>query len=282
MADGDAALDTVAALAAERQFVLSLGGFALEVAGGVLVTHERVPAPRFNFVEVEEVSPERQTAFFERALDHYFQRAIRPVFRLRDRPPNHLDAALRKFGFVARPEPLSLLLHDGRTNGEVAPGVEVRAARPDELDRVAEVWTTPRDRPELRAALETVWSHPNPSERLAPLLASVDGEVASAAVVYRHGSTSGVHLAATAPPARGRGAASALVAYAAGRHPAGPSNRTFLLADSTLALSPLGEVGFRPVERFRVYDLPPSAELSLPPPGPPAPPRWRPPRGDRP
>ena len=36
-----------AALEAERQFVFTLGGFALELAGAALVTHEKLPVPRF-------------------------------------------------------------------------------------------------------------------------------------------------------------------------------------------------------------------------------------------
>ncbi len=87
MDDSSARPAVEAALDAERQFVLTLGGFALEVAGATLVTHERIPAPRFNFVQVEGVGAERQAAFFERALDHYFQRALRPTFRLPEPTP---------------------------------------------------------------------------------------------------------------------------------------------------------------------------------------------------
>ncbi len=106
----------------------------------------------------------------------------------------------------------------------------------------------------------------------------MDGESAAAAVVYRHRATAGVHLATTFPEARGRGAASALVAYAAGRQPAGAARQTFLLAESARAVDPLGAIGLSPVARFRVYELPADAELALPSPGPAGPPRWRPPR----
>ncbi|MCI4365333.1 MAG: hypothetical protein L3K10_04640, partial [Thermoplasmata archaeon] len=82
------------ALAAERQFVKTLGGFVLGIAGAELVTHERIPLPRFNFVVVGDVSLERGTAFFERVLDHYFQRALRPTFRVLPPVPAHLARGL--------------------------------------------------------------------------------------------------------------------------------------------------------------------------------------------
>ncbi|HTT45035.1 MAG TPA: hypothetical protein VMH38_03340, partial [Thermoplasmata archaeon] len=84
MATGPTEPEVEAALATERQFVLTLGGFALELAGATLVTHEKLPVPRFNFVQELGVGRERQTTFFEHALDHYFQRALRPTFRVPD------------------------------------------------------------------------------------------------------------------------------------------------------------------------------------------------------
>ncbi|MCI4355479.1 MAG: hypothetical protein L3K06_08985, partial [Thermoplasmata archaeon] len=89
-----------------RGLVLALGGFALELAGGTLVTHERIPVPPFNFVDGADVAIRRQTAFFEKALDHYFQRALRPTFRVDPPVPPHVDKTLRHFGFLPTDAPL--------------------------------------------------------------------------------------------------------------------------------------------------------------------------------
>ncbi len=278
MGDGIAELRAEAALEAERQFVLTLGGFALEVAGATLVTHEKLPAPRFNFVQEVGVGRERQTAFFERALDHYFQRALRPTFRVPAPAAAHLDRGLRRFGFVPRAAPLVLLLENGSAPERFADGVTVAPARSGELDRVASFWTDERERPELAAALDVAWHHPNPHERLVPLLGSIDGEAVAAAIVYRYRSAAGIHFVATRPSARGRGAASALVAHAVGTRVAGPDAGHAILADSARLQARLQRLGFSPARTFVEYELPRSAELALPAPGPPGPPRWRPPR----
>ena len=86
-------------LAGVKAFVLALGGLSLEVSGASLVTHERLLAPLFNYISVDNVGPARQAAFFERALDHYFQRALRPRVLTRIPTPGHLDEGLRRFGF---------------------------------------------------------------------------------------------------------------------------------------------------------------------------------------
>ena len=267
-----------AALEAERRFVLSLGGYALEIAGATLVTHEKVPVPRFNFVEEHGVGAERQTAFFERALDHYFQRALRPTFRIPEPVPGHLDAGLRRFGFSPRPSRLVLLLSTGERPETLGPTVDVRPATPGELDRVAAFWASERERPELRSALHVVMSHPNPHERLAALLARIEEEPVAGALVYRCRDAAGIHAVATRPEARGQGAASAIVRYALEHDPVGPGARYSIFADSPRLERRLGRLGFRPALSFREYDLPAGAELSIPPAGPRTPPRWRPPR----
>jgi len=267
-----------AALEAERQFVLTLGGFALEVAGAALVTHEKIPAPRFNFVQELGVGRERQTAFFERALDHYFQRALRPTFRVPVPAPPHLDAGLRRFRFVPRAAPLTLMV-EGTAEPRPRPeGIDVREARADDLDQVASFWADARERPELRTAVDVAWHHPNPHEQLVPLLASIAGEEVAAALVYRYRAAAGIHFVATRPTARGRGAASALVTYARLSRPVGGSAFLSIYADSARLQDRLGQLGFSPVRSFVEYELPRDAELALPPPGPPTPPRWRPPR----
>jgi GNAT superfamily N-acetyltransferase len=271
------ALEVEAALDTERQFVLTLGGFALEVAGATLVTHERLPAPRFNFVQELGVGAERQTAFFERALDHYFQRALRPTFRVPIPVPGHLDAGLRRFGFRPRPTPLVLLLTAPGTLSAEPVSREVRPARPTEIDLVASFWTAERERPEFRAALDVAWHHPNPHEQLVPLLAWGDGEAVSAALLYRFRGTAGIYGVATRPAARGRGAASELVRFATAGGPLEAAQYS-IFADSERLEQRLTSLGFSPARSFREYELPANAELAIPAPGPASPPRWRPPR----
>ncbi|MCI4367196.1 MAG: hypothetical protein L3K08_05550, partial [Thermoplasmata archaeon] len=69
---------TEAARAAERGFVRLLGGYTVGLAGGTLLVNERIPVPRFNIVQSVRVARTRQAQFFESALDHYFQRGVRP------------------------------------------------------------------------------------------------------------------------------------------------------------------------------------------------------------
>jgi len=271
-------LATDAALEVERQFVLTLGGFALELPGATLVTHEKIPVPRFNFVQELGVGRERQAHFFEHALDHYFQRALRPIFRVPLPVADHIDRGLRRFGFRPRDSPLTLLLSDDVAPGQVNSEVSVRAAERSELDLVASFWTSDRERPEFRTALDVAWNHPNPHETLVPLLAFLEGEAVSAAVVYRHRGSAGIYAVATRPTARGRGAASDLVGHALAAHVAGPGVRYSMFSDSERLERRLVRLGFRPARAFREYELPAHAELALPRPGPPGPPQWRPPR----
>jgi len=266
------------ALESEREFVLTLGGFSLEVAGASLVTHEKLPVPRFNFVQERGVGRERQTAFFEHALDHYFQRALRPTFRVPTPVSSHVDSGLRRFGFRPKESPLILMLSDGRVTGGAASEVEVHAASHGELDLVASFWTSERERPEFRTALDIAWMHPHPNEQLVPLLARLGSETVSAALAYRYRHTVGIHAVATRESARGQGAASALVTYAIHGQLAGPAEQYSMFADSARLERRLESLGFRSSRSFIEYELPRSAELSFPSPGPPTGPRWRPPR----
>lgn len=278
MDDADLSPGADAALVAERQFVLTLGGFALEVPGASLVTHERLPVPRFNFVQERGAGAERQSAFFERALDHYFQRALRPTFRAALPVAPHIDAGLRRFGFRARASLLVLLLDHPDPPSPREASHDVRIARPAEIDLVASFWTSERERPEFRAALDTAWSHPNPYERMQPILAFRNGEAVSAALVYRYRASAGIHAVATRASARGQGAASAIVRFVLATAPVGPGVRYSIFADSPRLEQRLRTLGFVPEASFREYELPPSAQLVLAPPGPATPPRWRPPR----
>ena len=267
-----------AALDAERKFVLTLGGFSLEVAGAALVTHEKLPVPRFNFVQELGVGRERQAAFFEHALDHYFQRALRPTFRVPTPVPDHVDTGLRRFGFRPKESSLVLMLSGGSAPASAASDVDVRPAHRNELDIVASFWTSDRERPEFRTALDIAWAHPHPNERLVPLLATLGSEAVSAALIYRYRNVAGIHAVATRVAKRGRGAASALVEFALRRQPAGPVESYSMFADSSRLEGGLRRLGFRPAREFAEYELPRSAELAFPSPGPPTGPRWRPPR----
>jgi GNAT superfamily N-acetyltransferase len=278
VADRTRSSAAVAALRAERRFVLALGGYALELPGGTLVTHERIASPRFNFAVVTGVPADRQAAFFERALDHYFQRALRPRFRVPDPAPPHVDATLRRFSYRPLSDALVVWVHGGPPTGAPSPGWEVRPAAADEVEAVASFWSEPSERPELRMALDVAVHHPSPGEQLVPTLAIRDGRPAAAALVYRTAEAAGIHLVTTQPDERGRGAATALVQHAVRDEP--PEGRVPLsiLTGVPRIGAHLGTIGFEAAGTFREYELPPDAELDLPPPGPPTPARWRPPR----
>jgi len=267
------------ALAAEQQFVRTLGGFVMGIAGGDLVIHERIPLSRFNFVVVHTFSPERRTAFFERALDHYFQRAIRPTFRVPTPVPAHVDSGLRALGFRPSAAPLSLLLSGGEVAAPTPSDLTVRPAMADEFDPILSLWTTEKERPELRTALDIVWHHPNPEERLTPMVAARDGNVVSAGILYEARGETGLHFIATRSGERGQGAASTLVGGVFGGSDGRTRPNGFLFADSPRLESRIVRLGFRPARVFTVYELPLEAELALPPVPAAGPPRWRPPRG---
>jgi len=266
------------ALAAERAFVLALGGYALEIPGATLVTHEKLPGPRFNFVTVRAVAVDRQAAFFERTLDHYFQRALRPRFRVPEPVAPHLDQGLRRFAFRPTDARQVLWIGGPASEGRLAGTVTPRRATDAEIELIASFWTEPKERPELRSALDVAIHHPVPSETLEPLLALREGAPVAAALRYCAGGFAGLHLVATVPAARGEGAASALVDFALGRVREEPTTRSFLIADAVPDERRLRELGFAPAATWVEYELPADAELALPPPGPAGPPHWRPPR----
>jgi GNAT superfamily N-acetyltransferase len=277
--DGDPTAGLEGVRRHHRGLVLALGGFALELAGGTLVTHERIGVPAFNFVDGARVAVRRQTAFFEKALDHYFQRALRPSFRVDPPVPPHIDRTLRQFGFVPSVEPLLFLTAPTAPHGLPARSIEVDIADPDRLGEVAAFWTHERERDEFQRALDVAVHHPNPDERLTPLLARSGGRTAGAALLYRHGALAELHAVATLPELRGRGIATGLAAAAldAARE---DGAMTLSILTATPRLAPrLRPLGFTEAGRLEEYRLPANAELAIPPPGPPTPPRWRPPRG---
>ncbi|HUI38912.1 MAG TPA: GNAT family N-acetyltransferase [Thermoplasmata archaeon] len=267
-------------VASERAFVLAVGGFSIELPGASLVTNERVPVPAFNYGQIDHVGRERQAAFFERALDHYFQRALRPSFRAPAPAPAHIDAGLRHFGFVPTESPLVVLESSGSvpTGARAPEDLHVEAVGAEEIDRILPFWAGPRDRDELRRALEVALVHANPGERLVPWVAEKDGRDRSAAILYEEDGAIGLHAVATQPEARGGGAATELVRRVLESERAAGSGRIGMVVPHRRIAARLETLGFEVVGELVAYELPPAAELHIPPPGPPTPPRWRPPR----
>ncbi len=225
--------------------------------------------------------PADRTAFFERALDHYFQRALRPTFRVSDPVPPHVDSSLQTLGFRRRPFRLSLLARATLAAPSSAAGFHVRPAREEEFDGFLSLWTGERERPELRSAVDVLWHHPNPDERLTPVVVTRGGPIVCAGLLYVHRGVAGLHFITTRPGERGQGAASALVSGVFGTGGPGAMPHGFLFADSPRLEARITSLGFRLLRGFVVYELPPEAELALPSTGPPSPPRWRPPRAPR-
>ncbi|HYK93621.1 MAG TPA: hypothetical protein VEY07_06230 [Thermoplasmata archaeon] len=265
------------ALEEERALVATLGGFTLEIAGGRLVTNERIPVPRFNFIQEVRVSPARQAAFFEKALDHYFQRALRPTIRVVEPVPAALERSLASLGFRPLADPHLLLVGKAAGGDQSADTSGARPAHESELEEVIGFWSSPREREELRRAVEVAWTHPNPDEQLVPFVVDREG-LAVAALVHRYLGIWGIHSVATQPVRRGRGLATALVQGAL-RTVGTPGEPIVIHSDSPRLADHLGPLGFQTGATFRVFELPSDAELALPRVPPDSTPRWRPPRG---
>ncbi|MCI4353278.1 MAG: GNAT family N-acetyltransferase [Thermoplasmata archaeon] len=269
-----------AALREERELVLSLGGYAVELPGGVLVVNERIPVPRFNFIQYVRLHRNRQSAFFERALDHYFQRALRPSIRVEQPVEDFLDATLRRLGFRPTPHPWSLLLR--RRAPTPLPSedrYEVRTARGEELPLLARFWAGESETEEFLRALSVALEHPNPEEQLRPAVALRNGAPVSAALLHTYRSSAGIHGVVTQPSERGQGAATALVAGLTQKAILPPTTDPIAMwSDSSRLETRLGGLGFDLTARFVVYELPRDAELAWPSATAPATPRWRPTR----
>jgi GNAT superfamily N-acetyltransferase len=261
-----------------RDLIHSLGGFSYELAGGTLVTHERIPVPSFNYVDGARVSVRRQAAFFEKALDHYFQRALRPSFRVDPATPPHVDRTLRQLSFLAAAEPLVFLVAPTSDLPARVREIEVVELDPDHAREIASFWTHDRERDEFERAIDIVANHPNPGERLIPLLARSGSRTAAAALLYRHGEHAEVEAVATLPGLRGRGIATALVGGALASAARDGASTLSVLSTTPRLASRLRPLGFVEAGRLTEYMLPAGAQLNVPPPGPPGPPRWRPPR----
>lgn len=273
-------------LRAERGLVAALGGYSVELAGGILTVHERIPVPRFNYVASLRATVERSAAFFETALDHYFQRALRPAFRFAAPADDHLAATASRYAFRRVGELGLFTATPGGAQGSVAgtgPTHEiVPAADGDPLDRLVDFLVPQRERLELRRSVQVAALHPHRDERLEPAITVRAGRPVGAGLLYVRDGTAVVPALATAPAERRRGAASELVRYFARRANAAGADRLGLFADDPAARARLGALGFTESARWEVFGLPADARLELPPPGPPTPPRWRPRRSEAP
>jgi hypothetical protein len=263
------------ALDLERRFVLTLGGFSHEIAGATLVTLERVPAERFNYADVHEVSPQRLTALVERSLDHYFQRAIRPVFRVPEPVPEPLDAALRRVGFLSEPDPVGVFVSGGSSLGGRSILSTARRAERSELDALLPFWAPARARLDLRAAIDNAWAHPNPQEELVPMVTMREGTPAGAGIVYAFRGARALVLAGDVTDPAAGPTDGALLDGAVRDDPSRP---LWVLAPTGHDGRPSAPPGFRLVRTLRRFRLSPKAQLDLGPLPPPGPPRWRPPR----
>ncbi len=261
----------------ERAMVLSLGGFTVGFAGGTLLLHDRIPVPRFNFATVDRVGQNRLAGFFERALDQYFQRAIRPAFRVPHPVPAYIDQTLRRLGFSPREEPLDVLAGRRIANRPLGYGTAHFADGEDARD-LAQLWVGPKESPEFATAVDILCHHPNPGEELRPVVVDENGERLGAALIYRHDDRALFFGISTQPSARGRGVATGLVRYVMRSRLGGRKVTYGLISESARLTRHLARLGFRRLRSMTVYELRAGAELSLPAVPTAGPPHWRPPR----
>ncbi|MFG1530574.1 MAG: hypothetical protein AAFA34_04805, partial [Thermoplasmata archaeon] len=155
----------------ERALICALGGYALQLSGGWLVTHERLAGSRFNFIDIGPLAPARRTAFLERALDHYFQRALRPIVRMDPLAPPGIIDSLERLGFEEREAPLQLLVRGPGSPREMTPRHPVRPLTIEELPLLHRLWGGPKELPEIRASLDVAVSAPARGEEVLPVAA---------------------------------------------------------------------------------------------------------------
>ena len=261
-----------AALREERHFSELLGGYSVELAEAHLVVNEKVPVPRFNFVQDVRCGGGRVAAFVERTLEHYYQRALRPTFEVPlDAPREGVRRALGLAGYDSRGEThLRHLLVWDRTqtparvlaagpNGDHE--LTVEPLEEDELDVFVDLVAESqmRFREEVRRYVEVGMSHPNPGERVVPYVARKRGEPVSFGLFLAHPGASGLFAVGTATSAREQGCASALVAEVLRREGARAADPLCISAEGQAPPRPLLELGFRPWATFEIFELSGSA-----------------------
>jgi hypothetical protein len=262
----------------ERALICALGGYALQLSGGWLVTHERLPGSRFNYIDIGPLAPARRTAFLERALDHYFQRALRPMVRLDASAAPEITESLERLGFRERAVPLRLLVRGPPPDPELRPRRPVRPLTADELPLLYRLWGEPKELPEIRASLDVAVAAPARGEEVIPVAAIHESGPASVGLLHGWNGLWGLHAVTTLPGHRGTGWACDLTLGCGHLSGAARGVGLGLRLDSDRIPSPLAAAGFHGRARYRIFELPHDQALEIPPPGPPQPPRWRPPR----
>ncbi len=241
-----------------RALPLLFGGYAVEWPGGTLVVNERVPASRFNFVQDVRLGPGRILAFVEKALEHYYQRALRPTFELpHDLPQPGTVRALAEAGYASLGTDRSreVLL---REEGELPPpDLRYRVGPVSEEDQRTFLgfFAEPRHQMELNRYLEEDVSHPHPGERTVPYLAWRGDDPVAVALFHEEGPVRGIHAVATEPRYRGQGAASGLVTEILRTESRPPARRWVLVREGPGVPEPLRPLGFNSALSFETYGL---------------------------
>jgi GNAT superfamily N-acetyltransferase len=246
----------------ERGFCGAFGGYSLEIPGGYLVVNEKVPVARFNHVQDVRTSPGRVLAFVERALEHYFQRALRPTFEIPDSVEQPLLLrALERAGYrhLGPAQERRLLWWDPEgteRGGPPSRSLEVEVMGPDsDLDLLARFWMREREREEIVRSLDVALSHPNPGEEIRPYLAREQGVPVATAMIYRYRGTAGLHSVAILPSARARGLGTSLVHWILEDWVRSGGGPLTMWIERDRVPGPLRSLGFREVARYRVYAL---------------------------
>lgn len=251
----------------ERRFPMIFGGYSVEVPEAHLVVNEKLPAPRFNWVQDVRCSPMRVTAFLERTLDHYYARALRPTFQIRsgqaDRAVVHA-LGLAQYAGLGPSHRSHLLVWDPH-EGEARLPPTSRDRTPtrlqdDEFGTLADLLVLPRQRQEVVRCLEVAETHPNPGERTVAYVARTPEGPRSVAIYARQGHHAGLFGVGTLPEARAQGWATDLVAGVLRAEAVRDGVPVVLSAEGARPPSPLLKMGFEFLESFDVYALTPEGD----------------------
>lgn len=249
------------ALQEERRLSQIFGGYTVELPGAHLVVNEKVPVPRFNWVQDVRCGPGRVTALLERVFDHYYQRALRPIVELpSDLPQPWLVKALGMAGYLPKgPEHRRhLMVWDGFPRPEEAPrtpSLRIEPVPAEEIDLFVDFLIEPKHRTEVYRSLETVMVHPNAGEIALPYVARVAEDPVAFGLFHRYGAASALFAVGTVAKERRKGFATSLVAEIVRRE--GPRSPSPLLIsmEGERPPRPLVTMGFVPWASFDRYEL---------------------------
>lgn len=243
----------------ERAFCELFGGYAVELPGAVLVVNEKVPVPRFNWVQNVRCADGRVAALLEQALQHYYQRALRPTFELPvDLPQAHLARGLLGQGYHDRgaSRRRHLLVWEGAPRPRSASssgGLQVEPLEEEHFGQLVDLLAEERFKEELHRYLVTATTSPNPGERTVPYWARDPEGPVSFGLYHRQGPVSALFGVGTVPARRGAGAATALVAGVLEREKVdGP---LLVASEGAHPPAPLLKLGFELWGSYEVYAL---------------------------